>query len=66
MTEFTFYLTEEDTDRLYTIKQLQGERELSGNDYAKKLLERELYRMFPAVPRYSDSGELLNPEGYRP
>lgn len=66
MTDFTFCLTEEDTDRLYTIKLLQGERELSGNDFAKKLIERELYRMFPARPRYSDSGELLNPEAYRP
>ncbi len=66
MTEFTFYLTGEDTDRLYTIKKLQGEDDLTGNDFAKKLIERELYRMFPAAPKYSDGGELLNPEAYRP
>ena len=66
MTEFTFYLTPEATERLYAVKELQGEREASGNDFAQMLLERELYRLFPAVPKYSDNGTLLNPEAYRP
>ncbi len=65
MTDFTFSLSAEDTDRLFTVKLLQGEDDLTGNDFAKKLLERELYRLFPAKPQYSDSGRLMNAEAYQ-
>lgn len=65
MTDFEFTLSAEDTDRLFTIKKLQGDDDLSGNEFAKKLLERELYRLFPAAPIYSDSGRLMNAEAYQ-
>ena len=62
MTEFNFYLSEADTERLFAIKELQGRNDLTGNEFARLLLENELYRLFPAVPQYDDNGQLLNAE----
>lgn len=62
MTEFSFYLSEADTERLFAIKELQGRDDLTGNEFARLLLENELYRLFPAVPQYDDNGQLLNAE----
>ena len=62
MTEFNFYLSEADTERLFAIKELQGRDDLTGNEFARLLLENELYRLFPAVPQYDDNGQLLNAE----
>ena len=62
MTEFNFYLSSEDTDRVFAIKKLQGRDDLTGNEFARLLLENELYRLFPAVPQYDDNGQLLNAE----
>lgn len=45
MTEFTFYLSDADTERLFAIKELQGLDDLTGNEFARKLLEEELYRL---------------------
>ena len=45
MTEFTFYLSDADTERLFAIKELQGLGDLTGNEFARKLLEEELYRL---------------------
>ena len=59
MTEFNFYLSEADTERLFAIKELQGRDDLTGNEFARLLLENELYRLFPAVPQYDDNGQLL-------
>lgn len=64
MTEFSFYLSEEDTNRLFACKQLEGLDHMTGNEYAKKLLEAALWRMFPAPPRYDDDGNLTNPERF--
>lgn len=65
MTEFSFYLSEEDTRRLFAIKELQGRGDLTGNDFARELLEGELYRLFPAAPQYDERGELTNADVYR-
>lgn len=62
MTEFSFYLSDADTERLFAIKELQGRDDLTGNEFARLLLENELYRLFPAVPQYDDNGQLLNAE----
>ena len=62
MTEFSFYLSDADTERLFAIKELQGRNDLTGNEFARLLLENELYRLFPAVPQYDDNGQLLNAE----
>ncbi len=45
MVEFNFYLSDENADRLFTIKKLQGYNDMTGNDFAKMLLERELERL---------------------
>lgn len=62
MTEFNFYLSDADTERLFAIKELQGRDDLTGNEFARLLLENELYRLFPAVPQYDDNGRLMNPQ----
>lgn len=65
MREITFYLSETDIDRLFAIKELQGRDDLTGNDFARQLLEGELYRLFPATPKYNENGELINADRYR-
>lgn len=64
MTEFSFILSEEDTDRLYACKHLAGLDNLTGNEYAQRILEMALWRMFPASPRFDDEGNLMNPERF--
>ena len=65
MTEFNFYLSEADTERLFAIKELQGRNDLTGNEFARLLLENELYRLFPAIPQYDDNGQLWNTESQK-
>ena len=65
MKEITFYITEEDLDRLFAIKELQGKHRLTGNDFARELLENELKRLFPQKPKYNEDGELENRNCYR-
>ena len=65
MTELTFYLSGEDMDRLFLIKDIQGKHSLTANDFARELLEHELYRLFPATPHYNEDGELTNRDAYR-
>jgi len=62
MTEFNFYLSDADTERLFAIKELQGRDDLTGNEFARLLLEDELYRLFPAVPQFDDDGNVINAE----
>ena len=45
MPMFEFWLVTEDTDRLFSIKAAQGKNNLTGNDFARELLERELHRL---------------------
>lgn len=66
MTEFSFYLSEDDTNRLFEVKNLLGLRKLSGNDFARLVLEDELNRLFPPAPEYDpETGELSNGERFR-
>lgn len=60
-----FSLLDADAERLFAIKELQGAADLTANEFARQLLEQELYRLFPAVPRYDDSGQLLNEDRYQ-
>ena len=46
MTTFSFDLSFEDTQRLFTIKHLQGFDNLYGNEFAQRLLEKELTDFF--------------------
>jgi len=45
MVEFNFYLSENDVDRLFYLKQKEGKDDLTGNEYAKELLEGLLWRL---------------------
>lgn len=45
MTEFNFYLSDADTERLFALKEMQGRDDLTGNEFARMLLEEELYRL---------------------
>lgn len=42
-----FYISDNDMDRLWVIKDKQGKYNLTGNEFAKELLENELYRLHP-------------------
>lgn len=55
-TKFEFYLSDEDTDRLFFSKEEAGENELTGNEYAKQLLHSALYRLCPRVPETDEDG----------
>lgn len=59
MTEFTFYLNDGDTARLWTLKEEAGERNLTGNEYAAQLLAQALHQLHPEPVRYDESGEII-------
>lgn len=44
MTEFTIMLSDRDTDLLYSIKQQAGLDDLTGNEFARQILEAEIHR----------------------
>lgn len=54
---FEFWLGNEDTDRLFSIKAAQGKNNLTGNEFARELLEKELYRLHPRMVRFDENGE---------
>ena len=58
MTEFTFYLTPADTDRLFALKAAAGLEDLTGNEYAKQLLIDELHRLHPKAVKNDEGGEI--------
>lgn len=59
--KFEFYLSDEDTERLFAVKKEdKGKTELTGNEYARELLERELHRLHPSRVKYDDeTGERI-------
>lgn len=57
MPMFEFWLGAEDTDRLFSVKATQSKNNLTGNDFARELLEKELHRLHPDVVRYDENGE---------
>lgn len=52
-----FWLGAEDTDRLFSVKAAQGKSDLSGNDFARELLEKELHRLHPGVVEFDENEE---------
>lgn len=42
-----FYISDDNMDRLWAIKAKEGKDGLTGNEYAKMLLERTLNRLHP-------------------
>ncbi len=60
MTEFNIYLSADDTDRLFALKAEAGENDLTGNEYARQLLESVLHQLHPERVRYDDNtGEII-------
>ena len=59
MTEFTFYLSDSDTDRLWALKEESGEHSLTGNEYAARILTQALRKLHPEPVRYNDNGEIV-------
>ncbi len=60
MPMFEFWLGIEDTDRLFSIKAAQGKTYLTGNDFARELLKKELHRLHPGTVRYDVNEEEIN------
>ena len=60
-----FDLSFDARERLWAIKEAAGKSDLSANDFARELLEAELWRLFPGKPDFDEQGKLTNPEGYR-
>lgn len=58
--EFNFYLSDEDTERLFALKEESGKDDLTGNEYARQLLEMTLHKMYPERVKYDDeTGERI-------
>ena len=49
-----FYISDNDMDRLWAIKEKQGKNHLNGNEFAKELLESTLHTLHPAKVEYED------------
>lgn len=49
MPMFEFWLGAEDTDKLFSVKAAQGRNDLTGNEFARELLEKELHKCHPGV-----------------
>lgn len=63
-TKFEFYLSEEDIERLFALKEEEGKDQLTGNEYAKELLHNILYKMHPERVHYDeDTGERIKRKG---
>ena len=59
--KFEFYLSNEDTERLFAIKEDEGKDELTGNDFAQELLSKALFRLHPSQVKYDrETGERIN------
>jgi hypothetical protein len=59
-TRFEFYLGDEDTERLFAVKEDKGKNDLTGNDYARELLVGILHKMHPGIVRYDEeTGERI-------
>ena len=56
MAQFDFWLSNEDTDRLFAVKNAQGKNDMTGNEFARYLLEKELHRLHPKVVRFDENG----------
>ena len=63
MAEFSFYLSREDTDRVFALKAEAGKDDLTGNEYARELLEGILHRLHPETVQYDDNGDIIKRKG---
>lgn len=49
-----FYLSDDNMDRLWAIKEKQKKDDLTGNEFAKELLESTLYKLHPRKVKCED------------
>ena len=56
---FEFYLSDDDTDRLYAIKESNEKSFFTGNEYAKELLENQLHKIHPEKVEFDENGKLI-------
>lgn len=56
MPNFEFWLSNEDTDRLFAIKKAQDKEDMTGNEFAAHLLKKELHRLHPALVEFDETG----------
>lgn len=62
---FEIYVSDEDRDRIFAIKQIQGKTSLTGSEFAAELLHSKLINLFPEDPEYDDGGYITNLKSYR-
>ena len=57
MPMFEFWLSNDDTDRLFSIKNSYSKsKDLTGNEFARELLEKEIDRLHPRRVEYDEDG----------
>lgn len=54
-TKLEFYLEDSYVERLLAVKEEEGKDIFSVNEFAKELLERELYRLHEAPVKYDEN-----------
>ena len=64
MMEISFYLQDSDAERLFAIQEIQGSGQTAA-EFARSILEGELWRMFPATPKRDEDGNLTNADKYQ-
>ena len=63
MLEISFTISTEDANRLFEVMEMEG-ADSTANEYARSLFTGAIRAKFPAVPRYDEAGNLLNPDAY--
>lgn len=51
MVKIEFYLSDEDADRLFLLKDKEEKFNLTGNEYAKEILSSVLKNRYPLLPK---------------
>lgn len=59
MVKLEFCLSDNDTDRLFAIKESQGKNDLTGNEFARELLETQLHKLHPSTVKFDDDGNAI-------
>jgi hypothetical protein len=55
MTQFEFRLSDEDTSRIFALKEEAGKDDLTANDYARELLIKTIHRLYPEPVKYDEN-----------
>lgn len=59
MREVTFYISDDDLDRLFIVKDKKGKFSWTGNEFAKEILVNYLHREYPYVIEYDEEGNII-------